>query len=419
MKLLRNISQLVVSKTNPNEALRGAKLGELEVITNAALLFDSTIHWFGAEVDLNDYISVNSISIDETINANGRCVMTGFVDSHTHIVFGGDRANEFGQRLRGATYQEIATAGGGIAHTVEKTRLASFDELYQSASKLLESAIRYGTTTIEIKSGYSLNFEGEIKQLEVIKELQKNYPLEIVSTFMGAHDFPKEYKSNPDKYVDIICNEMLPYVAENKLAEYCDAFIDEGYFTVAQTEKIFDKAVQLGFKLKLHADELVNKAATEFACRLETTSVDHLLMISQDGINALASSSTIGTLLPATAYFIRMPYAPARQLIDANCAIAIATDCNPGSSFTENMQTVLSLSAMNMRMTAEECLNAATINAAFALDRQNKSGSITVGKRADFLVLDSSNYLDLFYHFGINHVAQTWIAGNMYSSYDA
>lgn len=419
MKLIRNISQLVVRNVNPNEALRGANLGELEVIFNAAMLFDSTIHWFGAEVDLNDYISANSISIDETINAKGRCVLPGFVDSHTHIVFGGDRANEFGQRLRGATYQEIAAAGGGIAHTVEKTRLASFNELYKSASKLLESAVRYGTTTIEIKSGYSLNFEGEIKQLKVIKELQKNYPLEIFATFMGAHDFPKEYKSNPDVYVDIICNEMLPYVAENNLAEYCDAFIDEGYFTVDQTEKIFDKALQLGFKLKLHADELVNKAATEFACRMGTTSVDHLLMISQDGINALASSSTIGTLLPATAYFIRMPYAPARQLIDANCAIAIATDCNPGSSFTENMQTVLSLSAMNMRMTAEECLNAATMNAAFALDRQNKSGSITVGKRADFLVLDSSNYLDLFYHFGINHVAQTWIAGNIYSSYDA
>lgn len=419
MKLLRNISQLIVTKSNPNEALRGTKLGELEVINNAAMLFDSTINWFGAEADLNEYVSANSISIDATIDANGKCVIPGFVDSHTHIVFGGDRANEFGQRLRGATYQEIAAVGGGIAHTVEKTRLASFDELYQSASKLLESAVRYGTTTIEIKSGYSLNFEGEIKQLEVIKELQKNYPLEIVSTFMGAHDFPKEYKSNPEKYIDIICNEMLPYVAENKLAEYCDAFIDEGYFTVAQTEKIFDKALQLGFKLKLHADELVNKAATEFACRMGTTSVDHLLMISQDGINSLASSSTIGTLLPATAYFIRMPYAPARQLIDANCAIAIASDCNPGSSFTENMQIVLSLSAMNMKMTAEECLNAATINAAFALDRQNKSGSITVGKRADFLVLDSSNYLDLFYHFGINHVAQTWIAGNMYSSFDA
>lgn len=419
MKLLRNISQLVVTKSNPNEALRGTKLGELELINNAAMLFDSTIHWFGAEADLNEYVSANSISIDETINANGRCVLPGFVDSHTHIVFGGDRANEFGQRLRGATYQEIAAAGGGIAHTVEKTRLASFEELYKSASKLMESAVRYGTTTIEIKSGYSLNFEGEIKQLEVIKELQKNYPLEIVSTFMGAHDFPKEYKSNPDKYVDIICNEMLPYVAENKLAEYCDAFIDEGYFTVAQTEKIFDKALEYGFKFKLHADELVNKAATEFACRMGTTSVDHLLMISEDGINSLASSSTIGTLLPATAYFIRMPYAPARLLIDANCAIAIASDCNPGSSYTENMQTVLSLAAMNMRMTTEECLNAATINAAFALDRQNKSGSITVGKRADFLVLDSSNYLDLFYHFGINHVAQTWIAGNMYSSYDA
>jgi len=419
MKILHNISQLVVSQSNPKEALRGANLGNLEVITNATMLFDKTVVFIGTDDEVRKYILDNDILVTDTINANDKCVIPGFVDSHTHIVFGGDRANEFGQRLKGATYQEIAVAGGGIAHTVKKTRLATFDELYQNASKLLENAIRYGTTTIEIKSGYGLNFEGEIKQLEVIKELQKNYPLEIVSTFMGAHDFPAEFKSNPDKYVDLICNEMLPYVAENKLAEYCDAFIDEGYFTIAQTEKIFETALQYGFKLKLHADELVNKAATEFACRIGTISVDHLLMISEHGIDSLSSSATIGTLLPATAYFIRMPYAPARQLIESNCAIAIASDCNPGSSFTESMQTVLSLSAMNMRMTAEECLNAATMNAAFALDRQNKSGSITVGKRADFLILDSSNYLDLFYHFGINHVAQTWIAGNMYSSYDA
>ncbi len=416
MKLIKNISQLVINDENNQAYLRGSQMSLLKIIENAAIIFDEKIHWIGKSDDLVAYLSNNNIEIDTTIDAHNKSVISGFVDSHTHIVFGGNRVNEFGRRLRGATYKQIAESGGGISTTVNATRKASKSELLDSATLLVQSAINHGTTCLEIKSGYSLNTKDEIKQLEVIAELKEKFNIEIVSTFMGAHDIPVEFKNEKSKYIDLLCNEMIPEVANTKLAEYCDIFVDEGYFDLEDAKKVFNSALKHNFKLRIHADELVDTNSAKFAAEYNCKSADHLLMINDDGISALAKSETVATLLPGTAYFIRMPYAPARKLIDSNAIVALATDCNPGSSFTENMQMILSLASINMNMTAEECINASTINAAYSLNRSTSLGSISVGKSADFIILDTDNYIDIFYHFGINHAKQVWAKGKRVDS---
>lgn len=412
IKIIINISSLVTINASGKLFKAGSEMQDIQEIQNAAIVFESEILWVGKKEDLNDYLSANPTLEFETISANNKCIIPGFVDSHTHIVFAGSRSNEFARRLRGATYKEIAEGGGGIQTTVKATRNASIEELTQNGKDLALSAMKHGTTAIEIKSGYSLNIEGEIKQLEAIKELKKQLPLSISPTFMGAHDFPNEFKDNKDEYINIICNKMLPLVKEKDLAEFCDAFVDEGYFTISDGERIFQKATELGFKLKLHADELVNTEAASLAARWGAVSADHLLFISDISIENMINSGTVFTLLPGTAYFIRIPYAPARKIIDRGGILALATDCNPGSCFTENMQLILSLAVINMNMTAEEALTAATLNGAYALRKSDEFGSIEVGKKANFLLLDTPNYADLFYHFGINHVLETWINGD-------
>jgi imidazolonepropionase len=411
INILTNISSLVTINANGKLFKAGKEMQDIQEIKNAAMVFETNIIWVGKESELEQYLIDNPINEYKTISADNKCIIPGFVDSHTHIVFAGSRSNEFAKRLRGATYKEISDEGGGIQTTVKATRNASIDDLFQNGKTLAISAIKYGTTAIEIKSGYSLNLDGEIKQLEAIKELKENLPLSISSTFMGAHDIPIEFRDNKDKYIDLICDEMLPLIKEKKLAEFCDVFVDEGYFTVNDGDKIFKKASELGFKLKLHADELANTEAASLAAKWDAVSADHLLNVSEDGIQNMIKSGTVFTLLPGTAYFIRLPYAPARKIIDKGGILAIASDCNPGSCFTENMQLILSLAVINMKMTAEEALTAATLNGAYALRKADEFGSIEAGKKANFLILDSSNYADLFYHFGINHVKETWISG--------
>ncbi len=411
IKIIKNIASLVTMNANGKPFKAGKEMQDIGEIKNAVIIFDTDIIWIGSESDLDNYLTQSKIIEYVVISANNKCIIPGFVDSHTHIVFAGNRSNEFARRLRGATYSQIAEEGGGIQTTVNATRNASLAELIEKGKNLALSAMKYGTTSIEIKSGYSLNIEGEIKQLEAINELQKILPISVSSTFMGAHDFPKEYKNNKEKYLDIICEEMLPLVKERNLAEFCDVFVDEGYFTIADGEKIFKKANELGFKLKLHADELVNKEAASLAARWNAVSADHLLFISDNGINNMINSGTVFTLLPGTAYFIRMPYAPARKIIDSGGILALASDCNPGSSFTENIQMILSLAVINMNMTAEEALAAATLNGAYALRKSNEFGSLELGKKANFLILDSPEYSDIFYHFGINHISETWVNG--------
>ncbi len=411
MKLLFNSSEIVTVSANGKGFKLQDEMQELNIIINGAMLFDKEIEFIGSEAECREYAKTNNFNIEEEINANKKSVLPGFVDAHTHIVFGGDRRKEFAMRLRGATYKEIAAMGGGIQTTVRGTREASLEQLYERGLNLAQSAIKYGTTTIEIKSGYSLNFEGEIKQLEAIKLLQNELDIDVSSTFLGAHDFPIELKDNRQKYIEIINNEMLPYIKENNLAQFCDAFIDEGYYTISEGRQILEHAQKLGFDLKVHCDELADVSAAKLAAELNAVSADHLLYISDDSIDAMAKSGTAAGLLPGTAYFIRLPYAPARKLIEKGVVVSVATDCNPGSCFTENMQQIMSLSTINMQMTAEETLVAATLNAAYALKKQDKKGSLEVGKDADFLILSGSSYIDLFYNFGVNHVEKVYSKG--------
>ena len=413
--LIKNISSLCTLQ-GQNKLFRvGKDMQNIGEIKNGAIIFSDKIEWTGTTENINNYIANNNITIENIIDATGKTIIPGFCDSHTHIVFAGNRSDEFARRLRGATYQEIAAEGGGILKTVTATRNASIKELKENGKRLAISAMKHGTTSIEIKSGYSLNTEGELKQLRAIKELKEELPLNIRSTFMGAHDFPPEYKNARQKYIDIIINEMLPKIAEEKLADYCDAFIDKGYYTNDEARQIFEEAMKLGMKIRTHSDEMADVGAAGFSADIGAISADHLLFASDESISKMAKSGTVATMMPATAYFIRMPYAPARKIIEAGCITALATDCNPGSSFTENMQLVLSLAVINMKMTAEEALTAATINGAKAMELSDITGSLDVGKQADLLLCDCSSYTDIFYHFGINHIEKVWIKGEIIS----
>ncbi len=411
VRLFKNISSLVQISNSKELYKSGLQMNDICEVQNGAVLFDEKILWVGQTSDIDNYLKNNSIKIDEIKDLQGKTLMPGFTDPHTHIIFGGDRSNEFAMRLAGATYQEIASTGGGIVSTVYATRKSSIDELLGNASKLINNSIHFGTIAFEIKSGYGLDTENEIKMLQVIQKLKEKYPVNISSTFLGAHDFPPEYQNNRDDYVDLICNEMLPKIAEANLAEYCDAFVDKGYYTIAQARKIFHKAVSLGLKIRLHADELADVDAAILAKEFNAISADHLLFINEKNMFAMKQSGVVAILLPSTSFFIRMPYANARKMLEIGLIVALATDCNPGSSFTENMQMVLWLAAINLKMTAEEALNAATLNSAYSLRLSHKIGSIESGKDASFIVLDVPSYKDLFYHYGINHVENVYLNG--------
>ncbi|MFN8367157.1 MAG: imidazolonepropionase [Candidatus Kapaibacterium sp.] len=407
--LFTNISELVTISAQGKHAKVGADMGNLNVHKNAAMLVSDTIEWIGESHEIQHIIDTNH---DVTVvNCRNKCIIPGFVDSHTHIVFAGNRSNEFARRLQGVSYQQIASEGGGILATMRAVRQSSVEELYNTGKQLALSALRYGTTTIEIKSGYGLSVEAELNQLRAIKKLQQELPVRIVSTFLGAHDFPPEYHANRELYIDILINQMIPLVVEEGLAEYCDVFADTGYYTIEQSRRILTTAQQAGLKLRVHADELTPFGAAELAAELHAHSADHLLYISQQGIDDMRNAGTVATLLPGTAYTLRLQYAPARTMIDANNIVALATDCNPGSCFMENMQQVLSLACMNMKMSIEESLTAATLHGANALRRADTLGSLELGKQADFCILDTTNYADLVYHFGVNHIQQVWIAG--------
>lgn len=407
--LFKNISSLVTVDSKGDLFKIGEQMQNVGEIKNGAMIVTDVIEWIGETGKLSEIQS--SYNIDKEIDLKGKTILPGFVDSHTHIVFGGNRSAEFGMRLRGATYAEIAAAGGGIQTTVNATRKASIEELAEVGKNLAMSAAKYGTTSIEIKSGYSLNVEGEIKQLEAIKHLSETLPLRVTPTFMGAHDFPKEMNGDRNRYIDLIINEMLPYIKDNNLAEFCDVFVDKGYYTTDEGTRILEAGKKYGLLPKAHCDELADVGAATMAAKADSISADHLLFISEKGIEDLKISGTVAGLLPGTAYFIKMPYAPARKLIDSGVITAIATDCNPGSCYTENMQTIMSLSVINMGMTAEEAICAATINGAYSIRKSNEVGSLEVGKKADFIIYNCADYVDIFYHFGINHVAQTWING--------
>ena len=350
----------------------------------------------------------------EVIDGSRLVALPGFVDAHTHLPFAGTREEEFILRLKGYTYQQLAEKGLGIQTTVKATRKASKEELVSFCLERLDSMLRLGTTTVEAKSGYGLNLQDEIKQLEAIKEANQIHPIDVVATFMGAHEVPPEYKGRKDGYIELIINKILPEVKKRNLAEFFDIFCEEGVYSVAETRKLIRAAKTQGFKIRIHADEFSALGGAELAVAEEASSADHLLAVTETGIKKLAASKTAATLLPAVPFFLRQDQrAPARQLIEEGAIVALATDFNPGSSMTESMLFVLQLAVFTMKMTIEEALNAATANASYALGRDNEVGSLEVGKKMDLILADIPSYPFLVYHLGVNPIKYVIKNGKM------
>ncbi|MFJ7307729.1 imidazolonepropionase [Peribacillus frigoritolerans] len=347
----------------------------------------------------------------EVFDATGHLVTPGLVDPHTHVVYGGSREREFEMRLEGATYMDIMNGGGGIHATTRMTREASEEELMEQTIRRLDSFLAHGVTTVEGKSGYGMNLETELKQLRVMKKLQEEHPIDLVPTFMGAHAVPKDYKGREDEFVDHLINDMLPIVAEEKLAEFNDVFCEKGVFTPEQSERILKAGKKYGLIPKIHADEIEPYGGAELAAKIGAISAEHLLKASEEGIQAMAKSGTIACLLPATALYLREDAAPGRRMVDEGVPVAISTDCNPGSSPTTSMPLVMNLACISMRLTPAESLTAATYNAACAINRQEKIGSLEVGKQADVVLWNVENYQELQYLFGVNHVKTVWKNG--------
>ncbi|MCS6975665.1 MAG: imidazolonepropionase [Gemmatales bacterium] len=397
--LIHNAAQLIPVATGRERVKTGQAMRELHVIPNGSLLLEGEeIAWLGPASDLPPLPSGTQV-----LDASGKIVIPGFVDCHTHLIFAGDRADEFEMRIEGLSYQEIAARGGGIIRTVSATRQASREQLLEATQRRLNRLLSYGVTTVEIKSGYGLSLADEVRLLEVTRDLAAEHACEVVPTFLGAHEVPPEFRQDRRGYVQLIVEEMVPVVAEGKLAEFCDVFCEQGVFDPSETERILKAAQDYGLKLKLHADEFSNQGGAELASRYGAVSADHLICISESGIEALRRSGTVAVLLPGTSWFLRVNYAPARRLIDAGVPVALATDCNPGSCMTENLPLIGSLACIHLRMLPSEVLTALTLNAAAALGRSDRIGSLEVGKQADVVICDVTDYRQLFYHFGVNH----------------
>jgi imidazolonepropionase len=376
--------------------------GECSLIGNGSLLIrNGLIEWAGPAEEMPTVEGQRDIT---WIDARGKVVLPGFIDSHTHTLFAGSRVDEFEQRLRGMSYSEITARGGGILSTVQRVRQASKEELKASARPRLRRMLQFGVTTIEVKSGYGLTPADEIKCLEAIAELNAEGPWELVPTFLGAHAVPPEYRANREGYIRSLCEEMLPEVARQGLAEFCDVFCEKDVFSVDESRHILRRARDLGLQPKLHADELSPLGGAELAVEVGAVSADHLLCISDKGIDALASSGTVATLLPGTAFFLGVAYAPARRLIERGVHVALASDCNPGTCMTENLPLIGSMACTQMGMTPGEVVTALTQHAAAALARGDRLGSLAPGKQGDVIVCSVPDYREIFYHFGINHV---------------
>ena len=397
-KILVHASQLVTCSGFAPK--RGKEMQELNVIEDGAVLMEDGLI---AAVGTTEELLPHAVDA-EVIDCSGKAVLPGFVDSHTHLIFAGYRAEEFSWRLSGISYMDIMRRGGGINATTISTREATLEDLKREGRKRLSSMLAFGVTTVEGKSGYGLDRDTEIKQLEAMKALNEEQPVDIVNTFMGAHAVPEEFKGRTGDYVDFIIKEVLPEVANRGLAEFCDVFCEEGVFDIEQSRKLLLAAKEYGMEIKLHADEIVPLGGTELAAELGAVSADHLLQASDEGISKLAERGVIATLLPATAFSLKEPYAKARKMIDSGCAVALATDFNPGSCFTNSIPLLFALATIYMGMTIEEAVTAMTINGAAALKREKQIGSIDVGKKADLVVLEFPSYQFLHYHFGVNIV---------------
>ncbi len=410
-QLIKNIKCLI-NTGNATESLRGKELALLSCIEDAYLIIsDGIISELGEMKNLN----TNSFhDFNDTTDARGQFVMPTWCDSHTHIVFAGSREDEFIDKLKGLSYAEIAAKGGGILNSARKLSDTDEETLTKQALNRIIELVKLGTGAIEIKSGYGLTVEAELKMLRVIKQLKKLSPIPIKSTFLAAHTYPESYKDNHKGYIDLIINEMLPIIAKESLADYIDVFCETGFFSPQEMETICLAGKKYGLKSKVHVNQLNSIGGLQKAIELNALSADHLETMNEEDIKVLAASNCIGTLLPSAAFFLRMPYQPARAMIDKNCAIALASDYNPGSSPSGNMNTVVALSCIQMKMLPEEAVNAATINGAFAMELENEVGSIAVGKRANLIFtkpIPSLAYLP--YSFGTNLIDKVMIDGKI------
>ncbi len=401
--LIKNIGQLLQTQTG-KKSLKGSEMMQLPFIPNAYLFIENgIIKDFGSMDNCPEYNI-------ETFDAQQKILMPAWTDSHTHLVYAASRSEEFVDKIKGLTYEDIAKRGGGILNSAEKMAQISPDELYEKSAKLLQEAMTYGTGAIEIKSGYGLNLAAELKMLRVIKKLKEHFPIPVKATFLGAHAVPKKYINNKKAYIEYLINEMLPAVAQENLADYIDVFCEKNYFTAKETDLILKAGSKLGLKPKVHVNQFNSIGGVKIATQNNAISVDHLEIITDEDLKYLAKSETIATILPACSFFIDIPYAPAKKIMSYNIPLAIATDFNPGSTPTFNMNFAISLACIKQKLTPEEAINAATINAAAALELSHEMGSISKGKKARLLLLKSyiKTYKEIPYFFAINPVEKTY-----------
>ncbi|MBT8365274.1 MAG: imidazolonepropionase [Deltaproteobacteria bacterium] len=412
--IIKNAAQLVTC--SGFKAKQGKEMSNLYVIENGALVIENgTIRSVGNTNDIlkgfND--KDNKIGEFNVIDAAGKAVLPGFVDSHTHFVFGGYRAEEFSWRLRGDTYMDILEGGGGILSTVKATRAAKKETLIKTGMQRLNSMLSFGVTTVEGKSGYGLDLKTERKQLEVMAELNRRHPVDVVSTFLGAHALPEEYKGRADAFIDDIIDNVLPVVIDENLAEFCDVFCEKNVFSLQQSKRLLLKAKEYGLKIKIHADEIERLGGAELAAEIGAVSADHLLQTSDKGIHSIAKAGVVATLLPGTAFCLKEPYARGRYMIDNNCAVALASDFNPGSCFSESIPLIFALATLYMNIGIEEAITALTINGAAALGRADTIGSLDIGKHGDVIILKHPSYQFIPYHVGISTVEKVIKRGRL------
>ena len=412
--IIKNASQLVTCSGFKTK--QGKEMSDLHIIDDGAVVIEEgIIKVVGKTEDVFNGIDDADLNIAEfdIIDAAGKAVLPGFVDSHTHFVFSGYRADEFSWRLRGDSYMEIMKRGGGILNTVKATRSARKEELIEKGLKRLDSMVSFGVTTVEGKSGYGLDHSTEIKQLEVMEELNRVHPVDIVGTFLGAHAVPEDYKGREDAFINYMINTVIPEVADRNLAQFCDIFCEKNVFSVEQSRRLLLKAKENGLKIKIHADEIVQLGGAELAAEIGAVSADHLLQASDKGITDMAQAGVVATLLPGTAFSLKEPYARGRYMIDKNCAVALATDLNPGSCFTESIPLIFALATLYMNISIEEAITALTINGAAAIDRADTTGSLDVGKIGDVIILEYPSYKFIPYHIGVSTVEKVIKKGKL------
>jgi imidazolonepropionase len=418
--LIINIKQLLQAETKSRQYVAGKQMSKLLSIKDAFLYIESgRIIDFGKMSDLNigreRYFSMS----EKIIDATNKFILPTWCDSHTHIVYAGSREKEFVDKIKGLSYEEIAKRGGGILNSAELLRQTSEDELYSQSAERIKEIIALGTGAVEIKSGYGLDTESELKMLRVIKRLKESFPIKIKSTFLGAHAIPMEYKDNPDEYVDIIINEMLPVIAAEELADFIDVFCDKGFFTPEQTERILMAGMKYGLRAKLHANELEHSGGIEVGVKYGALSVDHLEYVSDNDIELLLQSDTMPTILPGSAFFLNLPLAPARKMIDAGLPVAFASDYNPGSCPSGNMNLVVSMACIRYKLLPEEAINACTINSAYAMGVSDTHGSISIGKNASFIITKPiPSYEFIPYSFGNHVIESVYLNGELQKSYE-